>query len=290
MLADFGLVLPPSGETTRLTSVDSNWGSIKYCAPEQAIEFRNARPTVDIYSFGCILHDIFGTGARLPYGRCTADGSIGDVVEKCTEPRPERRFQTISSVRGALLSLIGAGLPTAASAVASDWKERLGCNSFWQVDDFRSFVRFLARDPSAGDLYVVLRDVDEELFEAFERLDSDLFKSFSLIYAEWIGRTGFDFAYCDVLVHRLETLFSKGDAETKAECAIAMAELGVSHNRWFVMGRLLYICGIALEDAVARRIAIEIAVREAKDNFVACVQGIDRSIDDYHPRIAAAVR
>jgi len=103
-LSDFGLVLPPNTGTTKLTSTDSNWGTAKYCAPEQAIEFKNATPLVDIYAFGCILHDIYGTEDRVPYQRYSAPGEIGGIIEKCTEIKPDKRFQSVRVLRGALVT------------------------------------------------------------------------------------------------------------------------------------------------------------------------------------------
>jgi serine/threonine protein kinase len=61
-LSDFGLVLPSTSKTTKLTSTDSAWGTSGYCAPEQVADFHNTKPTADIYSFGCILHDLFVAG------------------------------------------------------------------------------------------------------------------------------------------------------------------------------------------------------------------------------------
>jgi serine/threonine protein kinase len=57
-LTDFGLILPPCGTTTKLTSIGSAWGTLEYAAPEQSSEFHTVGPTADIYAFGCILHDI----------------------------------------------------------------------------------------------------------------------------------------------------------------------------------------------------------------------------------------
>jgi serine/threonine protein kinase len=72
-LSDFGLVLPVTGATTKLTSLDSAWGTAGYCAPEQAEDFRNSTPSVDIYAFGCILHDLYGSSPRVPYQKYTLD-------------------------------------------------------------------------------------------------------------------------------------------------------------------------------------------------------------------------
>jgi serine/threonine protein kinase len=57
-LSDFGLTRFSTAATRKLTSKNSVWGTEMYCAPEQVADFANAGPSADIYSFGCILHDL----------------------------------------------------------------------------------------------------------------------------------------------------------------------------------------------------------------------------------------
>jgi serine/threonine protein kinase len=72
-LSDLGAVLPPSGMTVTLTE-DTLIYTEQYCSPEQRNDFHTAQPPADIYSFGCILHDIFGAPPRRPYAQHNAGG------------------------------------------------------------------------------------------------------------------------------------------------------------------------------------------------------------------------
>ena len=72
---------------------------------------------------------------------------------------------------------------------------------------------------------------------------------------------------------------------------MASAELGFSHHRFFVMRRVLSMCGANLDEPVARRVAIEIKAQEKQRNFATCVSVLNRSIaESYHPRIAEAIQ
>ncbi len=72
-LADFGLVAVPHGDaSTRLTSTTTGWATVLYCAPEQAIDFKNVDKSADIYAMGCILHDIVGVRPRVPVSKMHA--------------------------------------------------------------------------------------------------------------------------------------------------------------------------------------------------------------------------
>lgn len=259
-LTDFGLVLPTSTSTTKLTSTDSAWGTAAYCAPEQARDFRGVGPAVDIYAYGCILHDIFENAPRVPYLRQSATGPIGSVIEKCTELRPEKRFKNVQALRGALLTLLSSTSPSPPSQLASDWAADLSTLAGWKPEKADRLARYVASEADAGDRYVVFKALDEDALSALKSVSEDAWKYIVLEYADWVSETGFSFEYCDVLIKRLELVFNVGDLECKGAAILAAAELASSHNRWFVMGYVLRLCGPGLDESAAQRIAIEIKV------------------------------
>lgn len=288
-LTDFGLVLPTSSATTKLTSTDSAWGTAAYCAPEQARDFRGVGPAADIYAYGCILHDVFANVPRVPYLRQTAPGPIGSVIEKCTELRPEKRFKNVQALRGALLTLLSTTAPSPPSQQANDWAADLANVASWPSDKAAGFASYVANDADSADRYVVFKALDEDALSALASVSPDAWKYVALEYCDWISDTSFSFEYCDVLIKRLEHLFNNGDLECKGAAALAAAEMAYSHNRWFVMGYVLKLCGPALDDAAAQRIAIEIRAADASPSFVRCAEAIGKSLADYHPQIAGAL-
>jgi serine/threonine protein kinase len=288
-LTDFGLVLPPSTGTTKLTSMNSNWGTAAYCAPEQAIDFQGSTRAVDIYAFGCILHDIFANTPRIPYQRQTASGAIGTVIEKCTELKPEKRFKTVQALRGTLLTLLASATSITASPKASEWTEAMQDIKNWDSEKMLSFVRFVTQASTAQDQYAIYTALDEDSLSQLHDHDVELWKFVALAFCEWAMSGGFAFEYCDVLATRLELIFDIGDLECKAVAALATAEMARSHNRWYVMGYAFKLCGPHLDDLVAQRIAIEIRATDAAPAFVRCADGIGKALSNYHPRIAAVL-
>lgn len=289
-LSDFGLVLPSRRETTMLTSTNSAWGTQMYCAPEQAQHFRTASAQADIYSFGCILHDLVAGGLRIPYQKHTCDGPLGVVIEKCTELNKHKRFKSVTSLRAVLLSILAEPLTIRPSQEAEQWVASIEDVQNWKADQFLDFVRYAREQQGTTDLWLVLKAIDEEKLRALQSVDSDMWEDLALAYCDWILRSAFSFEYCDVLVGRLECIFEIGALGTKAAAALAAAELGVSHNRWYVMRRLMAMCGKSLDGAVAKRVAIEIAVEESEDNFRESAARIERTVDDYHSAIAERLR
>ena len=72
--------------------------------------------------------------------------------------------------------------------------------------------------------------------------------------------------------------------------ALETAELGCSHNRWFVMKRVKSLCGSTLDEKLAERIAIEIAAEEAEHTFISCIETISEHVESYHPAIASVLQ
>lgn len=290
-LSDFGLVLPPAGGTTKLTSVHSAWGTMAYCAPEQSLQFGNVTAAADIYAFGCILHDAFVGVARIPYQRHGGPGALGTIIEKCTETKPLDRFRSVTALRSALLPLLATGGATATSTVApSGWAKEVASIASWDTQKFRDLLQHMADTSQKSDLTTVLLEIGEEDLRHLQMIDSDVWVRFADEYCEWVERVGFEFGVCDVVARRLDVLFEIGDAEVKAKAVLAAAQLGRSHNRWFVMGKVVALCGPAMDDLLAQRIAIEIMAGDVKRNFQQCAENIRKGIDSYHPRIADAIR
>jgi eukaryotic-like serine/threonine-protein kinase len=289
-LADFGLILPPMGETTQLTSSGSAWGTEAYAPPEQVVGFHSCGPAADIYAFGCVLHDFFGTAGRVPYSRHTAPGPIGTIIEKCTEREANRRFKTIRALRGALLSTLAITPTIAVGNAAATWAAKLASPAPWAPDEVTDLARAITRLTSHSDLYAVYSALDEPAIEQLALHNFESWKIVALGMCEW-AEGSFEWSFCDVVAGRLRKIFEVGDMELKACASTAAAELAHSHNRWHVMRSLLAMCGPSLDDNVAARITIEMQAREMQSKFQACADGVNVALDEaFHPTLVRALQ
>lgn len=106
-ISDFGLMSVTETDSSTLTGSNAQGGTQNYAAPESMKNFRAATHLADIYSFGAILHDVFGNGARrVPYTELTLPGAIGEIVQKCTKRNTARRYSSITSLRDALYKVL----------------------------------------------------------------------------------------------------------------------------------------------------------------------------------------
>jgi hypothetical protein len=121
-----------------------------------------------------------------------------------------------------------------------------------------------------------------------------MFHGFGELYADFAASEAHDFAYCDVISDKAQVLFDYGDISLKAKIALAMLDLGASHNRWRVERQFMRMAGRESDPAVAERIKMEVVARSFP--FARRMRHVELSIsvnaDQLHPilqELAAAV-
>lgn len=286
-LADLGAVLPPSGQTATLTE-DTIIYTEQYCAPEQRSDFHAAKSPADIYSFGCIMHDLYGPGARTPYARQSCAGPIGPIIEKCTESNPNKR-PSIKVLRGILLeTLVELGGHCKVEDKASEkWLERLADFSKWDESELNAFTRFFADlhvkevDPAHAGTWVFslstpfLTRVPEAVLASIAKIADGRSSAILEKYCDWAGSTAFLFAFADTVCSRLCAIFDSGDKDCKGMALVALFKLAEGHNRFHVMREALMRC---LPDSgnpeLDRRLAIEIKTAEIEGKVRACIERV----------------
>ncbi len=298
-LSDLGAVLPPAGQTVTLTEGTVIYTE-QYCAPEQRNAFHKAQSSADVYSFGCILHDIFGNGQRVPYARQTANGKVGMLIEKCTEVKPERR-PAIKVLRGMLLDTLVeiGGHCKVADEKSEHWLQRLSSINEWKDADFDDFARFFAQldiserteGHEKGYVYSLstpfLTRLQSEVLVRIMQRDDGVADAVIEKYCEWARTTEFDFHFADTVCGCLNAIFDAGDASAKAISMTALIALGESHNRFYVMRSLLRRCSTeSLTGEIARRLAIEIKTEEMEYQFKRCVEVVEWNVGQLHSDLA----
>ncbi len=254
-LSDLGAVLPPTGHTVTLTEGTVIYTE-QYCSPEQRNDFHSAQASADVYAFGCILHDIFGTPPRIPYAKHHAPGPIGIIIEKCTEPNPARR-PSVKVLRKMLLeTLVEVGGHCKVEDRQSEaWLKKLDQIESWGDTEYGEFAGFFA------DLDVTEREAGHENVWVYSlstpfltRLPSDALVKIvarqdgvagAIVekYCAWAGETGFLFHFADTVCSRLEAIFDNGTASNKATAIVALVRLGQSHPALSILAIFPYHTG-----------------------------------------------
>jgi serine/threonine protein kinase len=289
-LADFGLISQDKEILSQtITTSKHAFGTAMYCAPEQVVEFNRITPQADIYSFGAILHDIFTDGNRVPYSELGGTGEIGQIIAKCTRHKKEQRFKNIKSIRTKLLTLLSGDHKTSINQSDLEWQTKFDNVLNWDEDTLENFVFYLKQSPTIGDF--VFNNFTEENLQAIHLLNRELFNELALIYLDWVYQKTFNFDYCDVVVNNVYFIYQHTkDVEVKSKCSISAAELGKSHNRWYVMRYVIKMSDVDIDDNLAFRIGMDIELDERnKMNFKRCAAGINLTVSSYHKLVKEAL-
>lgn len=284
-LADFGLISQDKEILSQtITTSKQAFGTAMYCPPEQATEFSRITPQADIYSFGAILHDIFSDDNRVPYSELSAEGDIGQVIQKCTRRKKELRFKSIKSLRSKVLSILSKKTGKTTDE-EKEWQDKFKNIGTWDEDTFESFIFYLNRNESFADL--IFHELTEEHLTTLNSINKYHFNDLAIIYCKWVYQKSFGFDYCDVVVTNIYSFYNAStDIEVKSNCAISAAELGKSHNRWYVMGYVVKMCNPSIDKKLAFRIGMDIGFESRdKQNFLRCVEGISLTVNSYHDLI-----
>lgn len=288
-ISDFGLMTPAAGQTTTLTATNAGGGTPLYCAPECTTNLRRATHLADIYSFGAILHDIFGgIRNRLPYDQLSVSGPLKDVVEKCTWRQPRRRFQSVEALREALFEALDGDV----AAFASVEEEEI-VNLLSQGDslDHEAWDRVFdcidenAHEERSNDS--IFRALSIEHISALAEDSPELFDSLGRDYADYAQGT-FGFDYCDVIASRAQAFYAHGDVGLRALVAVSILKLGTSHNRYYVERIFMHMASTNISNELAERIAVELGVQEVNfaQEFGNLEVSIGASKSSIHPTLS----
>ena len=277
-ISDFGLTTPGVGQTSTLTASNMGGGTVNYRAPECANNFRRATAQADIYSFGAILHDIFGDGAaRVPHSELLVPGAMGPIVERCTKSSPRRRYRSVASLREELFHVLTDENVEFFSREEEELIEIIRNTSDLTDDQWDRIFNLIDENADAGNSnYNMMRAISLEQIISLFDIAPDMFHGLGEIYADFASSHGFPFEYCDIISSKAQIFYDYGDIQLKAQTALAMLELGTSHNRWLVERQFMRMAGTEIDEALAERIKIEIQVQNI--NFSYKISHIEDSI------------
>lgn len=292
-ISDFGLITSNHSESSTLTGTGAGGGTANYAAPELNGGFKRANFAADIYSFGAILHDIYGNKAsRIPYTHLNSlPGEIGRIVSKCTKKLPIRRYKSVIELREDLYNVLDTQVIVFNSSSEENIINILKSKSQLSDDEWDELFMYIDEcmhgNVSCSNIYAsITAEHIKSLIDAPELFNA-LGSNFCLYILD--GKGKFDFDYCDVLAAKAELFYNGEDIGLKAEVSIAVLILGTSHNRWYVEQKYMKMVNKNISDELANRIKIELDVQEI--DFKKQISHLERSIsastNDLHPILQA---
>ncbi|MDB6007705.1 MAG: hypothetical protein JWR15_4692 [Prosthecobacter sp.] len=119
-VADFGLAVTASSHDSVFSS--QPMGTLTYMAPEQKIPNADVSPATDVFALGLILYELIA--GRVPEGAFDplaelvgTPAALDDVIRRCLQADPKRRFANASQMALALTNCIAPTTVAAAPPV-----------------------------------------------------------------------------------------------------------------------------------------------------------------------------
>lgn len=285
-VSDFGLVALSETRLSTLTTTGMAKGADYFTAPEVTADLRNAGPQSDIYSLGCILHEMVGQGPRVPCHEIKDAGPFGPVMRTATRTDPGRRFPSVKSFLDAVLSA-STGFAQPHAQEAADFAAKIDSGEALDEGSWKALVEYVEDHVGTSDASAILMRLRlNQIADLCQRF-GPYADRLGLIYAEWVATGNFAFERCDSLANNLELFVLACGFETKVECLMALLRLGTSHNRWYVEGVFMRLCGPQMDSDLARRLAVEFrATGDRLCQYIAHLElSIRRSRADLHPML-----
>jgi len=258
-ISDFGLTSMKESQLSALTKTGMQKTSDYYTAPEISNNLKLASPQSDIYSLGCILHDMVGTEERVPCNEIREPGPFSAILLGCTRKDPKNRFKSVGAVLAAILDLeFTPSAPT--SQQSADFITTLDDPADPPPEFWEKLASYLEHDAAEADRAAICGRISTERVRLLCDSAPASASTIAIVFADWVGRSSFNFDHCDALANRLEAFFEKTNLEAKIDCLMALLRMGTSHNRWHVEHKFAKLCTPEMDLAVAKRLAIEFRI------------------------------
>lgn len=231
VINDFGLGRQIDSASDRLTSVGDAFGTARYTAPEQFIDASSANEKSDIFSIGRIIEDIVTNS--LMHSIPTAD--LEYIVNRCTQANPLRRFETATELKAAIDSVYQSLLGIVENDTTDDLlaKLKLGRASDKEVNEL---AMKLLTHGNGDNLEEFFQIIPNQLYQTFERTNGKLAEDLIVQMRQYYTEQRWGFGYTDTIGRNCERLYKvSNNSIVKANLLYTVIEVGISHNRWYVM-------------------------------------------------------
>lgn len=232
VINDFGLGRQIDSGSDRLTRIGAGFGTPRYTAPEQLTDASSADERADIFSIGKIIEDIVTNMSSNPVPTLEFEY----IINRCTQTNPIKRFSTVLELKSAVDSIYNQLLGIAENDTVDDLiaKIKLGNICYEEAHDLA--VRLIHNDNS-DKIEEFFYSLPNEHFLTLEQKDADLTENLIIQLQQYFTSQGWGFGYTDTIGSNCRRLYMiSSNIIVRANLLYAIIEVGISHNRFYVMG------------------------------------------------------
>lgn len=289
VVTDFGIGRMMDAEGDRFTATGARLGSYAYMSPEQSSDTKHVDIHSDIYSLGRMLYELhterLNTAvqdlSRLP-------PAVAPIVERCTQYKPENRYQSVSELKDAWR------LATAAPSTGDSATEaRRLISELASTPQMPAKVEqlFTLLDQNASDkdlLRDAVMEVPPESIAIRLKTQREQVRKTIAEFVEHVLSQTWGNTYVDKIGNKCGNLFMVlPDAKTRAELFKCVVILGVKFKRYALLEILAHLIQAASSEADQHELESSLKTVPPETRVEA---GRWLELDDINPQIAALFR
>lgn len=231
-ISDLGFSRQVDSASDRLTRYGEAFGTQRYMSPEQ---FRNAEDVderTDIYAFGKMLEDIVTNFDSVNVPK----EELVYIIEKCTESRKDKRFSSARELKNAIDSVYKNILKITANGEVHVQLSNLerGALDFSGISNLALMLISSEMDDLIEKFFFSLSN---EEYKQLEKEQLELLKNLVKKLKDYYTGQPWGFNYTDVIGATCRRYYELTcDGIIRAMFLYIILEVGISHNRYYVIG------------------------------------------------------
>lgn len=237
-ISDFGLGVNIDSKSARLTMTGMIMGTLDYMSPEQLNDSKHIDNRSDIYSLGKILYEMI-TGEIKSLDTNKLPQGIRYIVKRCLKVNPDERYQNI----GALRNAFNASISILVHGVETNNFDRLvekviSTNGEYKyIKELITIISEMDISKKEDKIHELIMKLPIEAIEKIYELDVELTTDIINVYVHNVTSQGWPFNYTDIIGARCRSIYNLvDDVEIKSKLMYCVGEVGISHNRFYVIG------------------------------------------------------
>lgn len=240
VVSDFGLGRQLDSLSARQTSTGMHMGTPLYMAPEQFTDSKTADQRCDVYALGRMLIELYtGTLTMGVPNLNVVPPRILPIIHRSTHQDPNKRFDSSVEFRNAWQQALSYSSNSSGSYAMQQLIAEFSATPDLAYDKVSELVNALIDCVSDPDelLSAIMKLPHPVIGRAFME-DQNSMTSVFEAFGSFIAEKGFSFEYTDSVATHCTNIFHEiSSSLSRAKIIASVAQLGVNHNRWFVIKR-----------------------------------------------------
>jgi len=267
-ISDFGLGRIFDSRSSRKTLSGQQLGTLGYIAPEQLRDGKAADIRSDIFSLGRLMYELYsGDSPGAIQDLALVPVGAAMIIERCTKTDPGARFQSVSELQSAFQSMITTRGQKSDEEKIRELLGQAVTRGDLDPTEIKKLGKLLGRALSDADLvHDALIGLPVAVIQGLWSVNPVVTKALVKLFSDHVMGQSWAFNYTDKIANALIRIHNAvTDHEMRAMATCAMIEVGVSHNRYYVMEQARELLREKRKPEEVRQIAY--ALRKYKDQL-----------------------